>query len=228
MTARRAGSAGIALALIAAFIALPPALVRTSWPSIVLGAVAVALGLRAVRTERRLGGVAIVLAVAAIVGAIAATDSGMANLRDVFTWSALIAAMLRYATPLLFGALGGIVSERSGVVNIGLEGMMLMGCFFGILGADLTGSWVLGVVFAMVAGGLLALVHAVFSIHLRADQVVSGTALNFLALGITGYIFIAHYGDEGTPSDISQVPDISIPASATSASSATRSATPTC
>ena len=54
----------------------------------------------------------------------------------------------------------------------------------------------------MLAGGVLALVHAVFSITLRADQIVSGVALNLLALGITGYVFIDHYGAEGTPDDI--------------------------
>ena len=129
----------------------------------------------------------------------------------VFTWSILVAAMLRYATPLLWAALGGIICERSGVINIALEGMMLMGAYFGIWGADVFGSWVIGVLVAIVAGGLLALVHAVFSIHLRANQVVSGTGINFLALGITGYFFIAHYGDNGTPSGISQVPNIKIP-----------------
>jgi simple sugar transport system permease protein len=129
----------------------------------------------------------------------------------VFTWSALIAAMLRYATPLLFAALGGIISERSGVINIGLEGMMLMGAFFGIWGADVLHSWILGILVAMAAGALLALVHAIFSIHLRANQVVSGTAVNFLALGITGYFFTAHYGPSGTPTKISQVPNVKLP-----------------
>jgi simple sugar transport system permease protein len=85
------------------------------------------------------------------------------------------------------------------VVNIGLEGMMLSGAFFGILGADKLGSWELGLVCAMVSGGLLALIHAFMSIQLRADQIVSGTAINFLALGVTGYFYIDVYGANGTP-----------------------------
>ena len=64
----------------------------------------------------------------------------------------------------------------------------------------------------MLAGGLLALVHAFFSIHLRADQIVSGTAVNFLALGITGYVFIDVYGDEGTPTDIPRIPEVRLSA----------------
>ena len=63
----------------------------------------------------------------------------------------------------------------------------------------------------MVAGGVLALVHAVFSISLRADQIVSGFAINFLALGLTGYIFLYHYGEKGTPDNLPQVPDVSLP-----------------
>jgi general nucleoside transport system permease protein len=208
---KRAGWAGVVLAVIAAFITVPPVLARTAVPSLILCAIAIGLGIYAVRENRRLGVGVILGGVLAGIGAIAATKSGVANLTTVFTWSALIAATLRFATPLLFAALGGIISERSGVINIGLEGMMLMGAFFGILGADITGSWVGGIAIAMAAGGALAFVHAVFSIHLRADQVVSGTAVNFLALGITGYIFIAHYGDSGSPSDISRVPDIALP-----------------
>jgi simple sugar transport system permease protein len=208
---RRAGWAGATVAVIAAFITVPPVLARTAVPSVILAVIGVALGAYAVTAHRRLGVGVIILSVLAGIAAVAATKSSTANLSDVFTWSALVAATLRYATPLLFAALGGIVSERSGVINIGLEGMMLMGAFFGIFGADVLGSWVGGIAVAMAAGGLLALVHAVFSIHLRADQVVSGTAVNFLALGITGYMFLSHYGDQGTPSDISRVPDVSLP-----------------
>jgi len=106
--------------------------------------------------------------------------------------------------------MGGIFSERSGVVNIGLEGMMLSGAFFGILGADKLNSWALGLLCAAVAGGLFALVHAFFAIHLRSDQIVGGTAINFLALGITGYMFIDVYGDEGTPAELPAIPDVHI------------------
>ena len=67
---------------------------------------------------------------------------------------------------------------------------MLTGAFFGIWADAWSGSWVVGLLFAMLTGGLLALVHAFFAINLRADQIVSGTAINFLALGITGYVFI--------------------------------------
>jgi general nucleoside transport system permease protein len=212
LSPRHVAWGAIAVGIVAWFIALPPALVRTPVPSVLLGVVAIGAGIWVVgHDERRLGWGAIAAGVIGAAGAVAATRSGTGHLEDVVTWSALIAAMLRFATPLIFGALGGIVSERSGVVNIGIEGMMLMGCYFGIVGADVGGSWVVGLLVAMVAGGVLALVHAVFSVTLRADQIVGGVAINLLALGITGYLFVDRYGDQGTPDDISRVPDISIP-----------------
>jgi simple sugar transport system permease protein len=209
---RHAGWAGIALGVLAWFLALPPALVRSPVVPILVGLAGMTAGAWALYGgEKRLGWGAIVAGVVGGVGGIASTKSGAGNLKDVVTWSALIAATLRYATPLVFGALGGIISERSGVINVGIEGMMLMGAFFGIFGADLLDSWFLGLLVGMAAGGVLAFVHAFFSINLRADQVVSGIALNFLALGVTGYIFLDHYGDQGTPDNIPRVPDISIP-----------------
>jgi len=143
-------------------------------------------------------------------GPLTAAVSSTGNLNAVFD-AALIAQSLGFATPLVFGAIGGMFSERSGVVNIGLEGMMLTGAFFAVLGADKLGNWALGIVCAVIAGGLMALIHAFVSIHLRADQIVSGTAINFLALGVTGYFFIQVYGDQGVPGSISQVPDVNIP-----------------
>ncbi|MEB3297867.1 MAG: ABC transporter permease [Candidatus Sericytochromatia bacterium] len=110
----------------------------------------------------------------------------------------LLAAMLRLATPLLLGSLSGIWAERSGVVNIAIEGMMLTGAFAGyvtaerLLDAEIfdgigTGHLWLGVLAAVVAGAVLGLVHAFWTQRFRTDQIVSGTALNILALGVTAY-----------------------------------------
>ncbi|MEA2135939.1 MAG: ral nucleoside transport system permease protein [Solirubrobacteraceae bacterium] len=207
-----AGWGAVVLALLAFWLALPPLLVRTPVPSLVLAAAAVGLGVWALREgQTRLGWSAAVTGVLCAIGAIAATKSGEGNLDRVVIWSSLAAAMLRFATPLVFAALGGVISERSGVVNIGLEGMMLTGAFFAIYGADVTGGWVGGLLVGMIAGGVLALVHAFFAISLRADQIVCGFAINFLALGTTGYVFLQHYGSNGTPGDAPQVPDVSLP-----------------
>jgi general nucleoside transport system permease protein len=212
LSAKQIGWAGVALGAIAWYITLPPVLVRSPVPSLVLALAAVAAGVATIQAgERRLGRGTVTAGVIGGVGAVVATQSGVANLEKVFVWSALFAAMLRFATPLLLGALGGIMSERSGVINVGLEGMMLMGAFFGIFGADAFGSWFLGALVGIAAGGVLGLVHAVFSIALRADQVVSGVAVNFLAVGITGYVFIAHYGDQGTPGEVPSVPEVELP-----------------
>ena len=210
--ARTAAWASIALGALAWFVALPPLMIRSPVPSLAMAGLGAAAGAYALREgDRRVGWLGVVACVIGAIGAVVATKSGEGNLDRVFVWSALVAAMLRFATPLIFAAMGGILSERSGVINIGLEGMMLMGAFFGIFGADVFGSWVLGILVGVASGAVMGLVHAVVSIHLRADQVVSGTAINILALGITGYVFIFHYGDQGTPGEVPRVPSVTLP-----------------
>src|SRR5882672_3991014 len=95
-----------------------------------------------------------------------------------------IAAVLDFAPPLVLAALGGVISEKSGVVNIGLEGMMRVGAFAAAVGAFFTGSPWLGLLCGALAGAALASVHALLSLRFRADQVVSGIALNLVALGL--------------------------------------------
>ncbi|MEO8074276.1 MAG: ABC transporter permease, partial [Acidobacteriota bacterium] len=93
---------------------------------------------------------------------------------------ALFFSMIRLATPLIFAALGGLFSERSGVINIALEGLMLAGAFTGAVITYEAGNPYLGLLAGMVAGGFLAYVYAVACIKFQADQVVSGMAINFL------------------------------------------------
>ena len=212
LTPSRVGWAGVVLAFLASFVTLPPILIRSPIPTVILGLAGIAAGVWATRHgQKRLGRGAVTAAVVGIGIGIVATKSGETNLERVFVWSALLAAMLRYATPLLFAALGGLFSERSGVINIGLEGMMLMGAFWGLWGAEVTGSWVIGLLIGMVTGLLLALLHALFSVTLRADQIVSGFAMTFLAAGITGFFYVSIYGTQGTPEGIPRVPDVTIP-----------------
>jgi general nucleoside transport system permease protein len=209
---RGLGWLGVALGVVAFWLTLPPVTARSPVVPVIVGGLGIAAGAWALRegAGRRLAIGAMAAGGLGIVLGWLATRSGIAELDQVFVWSALIAATLRAATPLTFAALGGIFSERSGVVNIGLEGMLLMGAFFGFLGADKLDGWGWGIVCGVVAGAGLALVHAFVSIHLRADQIVSGTAVNFLALGITGYFFIEVYTDQGT-TDVSNIPSVSIP-----------------
>jgi len=208
---RAIGWGGMWLGILGSWLCLPPAEVRHWILPLLFGVVAVAAGVATfLHRQKKVGGYAIASGVLGALLGIGATRSSVGNLDDVVVWSALIGSMLRYATPLIFASIGGMFSERSGVVNIGLEGMMLTGALFGILGADKTDSWVLGLLIGVLAGGLLALLHAVWSVHLRVDQIVGGTAINFLALGLTGYVFIDVYGQEGTPTDIDKIPNVDL------------------
>jgi len=124
-------------------------------------------------------------------------------------WQATLAA----AVLLLLPALGGVISERSGVVNIAMEGMMLTGAFFGVV-ADLAwhNAW-LATLVAMGAGGLMALIHAVVSIRYRADQIVSGIAINIFAAGLTVFLVNRLFGlqDVGHVGQSELLPILDIP-----------------
>jgi simple sugar transport system permease protein len=202
---------GIGLGALACWLSLPPFTVRSVlWP-VLLGLLAAFCGVAALsRGVRKLGWGAVAAGVLGAGLGSLALQSGTGNLDQVFSAS-IIASMLVFATPLTFGALGGMFSERSGVVNVALEGMMLMGAFFGIYGSDKTGSWFLGILIAMLAGAFMALIHAVFAIHLRADQIVGGMAINFLALGLTGYLFFKLYHGGNIPANIPRIPEVNIP-----------------
>jgi len=203
---------GVVLGTLAFWLSLPPVEARAPWVPLLVGILAAACGIWAVsRGVGRLAWGAIAVGIVGIGLGVLATRSSTGHLHSVVTWGSLIGSTLVWATPLAYAAVGGMINERSGVVNIGLEGMMLAGAFFGCLGADKFGSWEMGVLTAAVAGGGFALLHAFFAIHLRADQIVGGTAINFLALGVTGYFFIQVYGANGTPSNLPRIPDANIP-----------------
>jgi simple sugar transport system permease protein len=100
----------------------------------------------------------------------------------------LLASTIRVSTPLIFAALGGVVSERSGVINIALEGFMLIGAFGAAVGTLVTHSPWVGAVWGMAAGVALAAIYGLFVIRLRANQIVAGAAINMLALGLTPFL----------------------------------------
>jgi simple sugar transport system permease protein len=139
--------------------------------------------------------------------------SFLTDIGHVLLTADLWRAALEAAVLLLLPALGGVISERSGVVNIAMEGMMLTGAFFAVV-ADLAwhNPW-LGALIGIVAGGLMALIHAVVSIRFRADQIVSGIAINIFAAGLTLFLVQRIYGlqDVGHVGQSSLLPYINVP-----------------
>ncbi|HEX8129702.1 MAG TPA: ABC transporter permease [Pyrinomonadaceae bacterium] len=125
-------------------------------------------------------------------------------MRDIFTL-ALIFSTIRLATPLLLAALGGLFSERAGIINIALEGLMLAGAFTAAAVTHYTGSPWIGLLAGIAAGTLVAAIHAVACIRFNADQVVSGTAINILMTGVpamlSGALFLSSGSTPQIPKD---------------------------
>jgi ABC-type uncharacterized transport system permease subunit len=162
-----------------------PDLVLPTWLTILVIAILFALGgvwqlVRGFKHTGRVIAAGAGLMIAAFF--VWATRGASINLTGMF-----VSSLVR-ATPIALAALSGLYSERSGVVNIAIEGMMLVGAFTSVVVASITGSMFLGLVGGVLAGMLLALIHAVLSIRYLVDQIVSGAGLIILALGATSYL----------------------------------------
>ncbi len=123
------------------------------------------------------GGVALVTAVA------------ISYASNAIVTQAVLSSMLRQSTPLVLGAMCGLLGERSGVINIGIEGQMLLSAFMGFMVSVWTGSPAMGVAAGLLTGALLGLLLAFMSVTLKIDQIIGGTVINILALGLTGYFY---------------------------------------
>jgi len=123
----------------------------------------------------------------------------------------LFAAAVRMATPIVFASLGGIFSERVGIINVGLEGMMLTSAFSGVAITFFTGNPWLGVLAAILAGGLLGLLHALLTVKFIGNQIVSGTGINIFALGFTAYMSQVLWGSRGASETVQGLNVVAVP-----------------
>lgn len=134
----------------------------------------------------------------------------MSSITD-FISVGLFAAAIRLATPIVYAGLGGMFSERVGITNIGLEGIMLTSAFVGVVASYYTGNPWIGVLFSVITGGLVSLILAVLTIKYVGDQIVSGTGINIMALGFTSYMTQIIWGNRGASDGVQGISDISIP-----------------
>jgi ABC-type uncharacterized transport system permease subunit len=122
---------------------------------------------------------------------------------------AILAATWRMATPLIYASIGELFTERTGVLNIGLEGIMLFGAFTAFAAVLFTGNLIIGIAAAILVGILLGLLFALFTVTIKANQIVVGVAFNLLGLGMTGFLFRALF--VGTDNAVRTVPVLNIP-----------------
>src|SRR5690606_1066200 len=171
-------------------IALPELVVPgtgTAWGAVVVAAIiTVAAFVLASRRLRVPLWMTAVLVIALIFGFLAWAAAGSSGTLPMV---GLLGGALALATPLIFGALGGVIGERAGVVNIAIEAQLLAGAFTAAIAGSVSGSPWVGLIAAMVAGVLVALVLAVFAITYYVDQVIVGVVLNVLVIGLTTFLF---------------------------------------
>ena len=186
----REGDATFRLASSGDLVALPNVVVpgtATGWGTTVVMALLAAVAWAFVARSRKVAGwVPALFAVVFLVGFLAWAAAGSAS--DVPATRVIGGAVL-LAVPIVFGALGGVIGERAGVVNIAIEGQLLAGAFSAAVAASVTGSPWAGLVAAVVAGVLVAAVLGVFTITYKVNQVIVGVVLNVLVIGVTSFLY---------------------------------------
>jgi ABC-type uncharacterized transport system permease subunit len=135
----------------------------------------------------------------------------MTEILDIIFSINTFQAAIRMSTPIALAAMGGAFSERAGIINIGLEGMILFGAFSGVLGSFYTGNPWLGVLLSILTGGSIGYVFALFIVKYRADHVVAGVALNILSLGATTWMMQVLWGSRGSSPNVNGISEVSVP-----------------
>lgn len=118
----------------------------------------------------------------------------------------IFSSMLRTAAPILLAALGGLLCEKAGVLNLALEGMMLFGAFFGVMGSYYTNNAYVGALIAMVTGAVLGMIYTLFVEHWKADAMITSIGMNSLAVGMTSFLKRSIFGDSGIIMGIAGIP----------------------
>jgi simple sugar transport system permease protein len=132
---------------------------------------------------------------------------------DLLFSTDFIFSILRMSTPIVFAALGALISDKGGIVNIGLEGIMLTSALGGVIGSALSGSVLVGVLIALISGICFSFILGWFTLYMKTDIILGGTALNLLASGGTVFVLFIFSGDKGTSASLASktIPSINLP-----------------
>lgn len=206
----REGSATLRLASGGDFLQLPDAVLparATGIVVVVLLAALTALSFWAAATARRFGAwLPVVFGLLFVVGFLVWAGAGA-----MIPIPGLLFATIGLSVPLIFGAMGGVISERAGVVNIAIEAQLLLGAFTGAVVASTTGVTMLGVLAAMAAGALVSVVLATFAIRYLVEQVIVGVVLNVLVMGLTNFLYSSVLSSNPALNSPDRLPRLRIP-----------------